>query len=54
MKQAIENILSGAVLLVAAAIFILAHIYSRRRKQKIVQRFGLFQGLRPQIRLRKV
>ncbi len=54
MKQFIEKVLSGVVLLAAVAIFILAHIYSRRHQEKIVLKFGLFEGLRPQIGLRKV
>ena len=54
MKQFIEKALSGVVLLAAVAIFILAHIYSRRRKQKIVRKYGLFEGLSREISLRKV
>ncbi len=54
MKQFIEKVLSGFVLLVAVTIFILAHIYSRRHQEKIVLKYGLFEGLRPQISLRKV
>ena len=54
MKNAIEKVLSGVVLLAAAAIFIIAHIYSRRRMQKAIRRYCTFEVLRPQISLRKL